>query len=196
MRFCKPGERIAWLVAKEIATYLGLHERDRLNSYRYSPRERMFEWLHELPAGTYQRAAEDLLASARRMAQRDAWESCHFASLFAHYRAFRYEQIVLETAANALPEEPRHESFRGGLRQLAMVAVGNASLSMLRGVGLFGWLCGHDFKERLQVRTAHTPLLPNLDPGQQTPLNPAADAVGMDFHEAGDLLKREQLIHV
>jgi hypothetical protein len=130
MWFCKPGERIAWLVAKEIATYLGRHDRDRLNYYGHSPRDRMFEWLHELPAGTYQRAAEDLLASARRMAERDAWESCHFASLFAHYRAFRYEQIVLETAANALPEEPRYESFRGSLRQLAMVAAGTASLQI------------------------------------------------------------------
>jgi hypothetical protein len=130
MWFCKPGERISWLVAKEIATYLGLHQPDRLNSYRYSPRERMFECLHELPAGAYQRAAEDLLSSARRLAERDAWESCHFASLFAHYRAFRYEQIVLETTANALPEEPRHESFRGGLRQLAMVAAGNAFLQV------------------------------------------------------------------
>jgi len=112
MRFCQPTERIAQLVAKAIATYLERHDRDRFNYYGHSTRGRMFEWLHELPAGTYQRAEENLLASARRMAERDAWESCHFASLFGHYRAFRYEQIVLETAANALPEEPRHESFR------------------------------------------------------------------------------------
>lgn len=128
MRFCKPTERIAHLVAKDIATYLGRYDRDRLNYYRHSPRSRMFEWLHELPAGTYQRAAEDLLASARRMAERDAWESCNFASLFAHNRAFRYEHSVLETAANAVPKEPRYESFREKLQKLAMVAVGNAAL--------------------------------------------------------------------
>jgi hypothetical protein len=90
----------------------------------------MFKWLHELPAATYQHAAEDLLASAREMAERDAWESCHFASLFAHFRAFRYEQNVLETAANALPEEPRYEFLRASLQQLAMVAAGNASLQV------------------------------------------------------------------
>ena len=128
IRFCRPSERIAQLVAKDIGTYLRRHDRDRLNYYGHSGRGRMFEWLHELPAARYQRAAEDLLASAKEMAERDAWESCHFASLFAHFRAFRYEQSVLETAANTLPEEPRCESFRASLRQLAMVAAGNASL--------------------------------------------------------------------
>jgi hypothetical protein len=67
---------------------------------------------------------ERLLLSQDHYLPIGGWEDV----LFAHYRAFRYEQIVLETAANALPEEPRHESFRGGLRQLAMVAAGNASL--------------------------------------------------------------------
>jgi hypothetical protein len=128
IRFCRPSERIAQLVAKDIGTYLRRHDRDRLNYYGHSGRGRMFEWLHELPAARYQRAAEDLLASAKEMAERDAWESCHFASLFAHFRAFRYEQSVLETAANTLPEEPRYESFRASLRQLAMVAAGNVSL--------------------------------------------------------------------
>jgi hypothetical protein len=128
IRFCRPNERIAQLVAKDIGTYLGRHDRDRFNHYTYSRRCRMFEWLHELPAETYQSVAGDLLASAKEMAERDAWESCHFASLFTHFRAFRYEQTVLETAANTLPEEPRHESFRASLQQLAMVAAGNAAL--------------------------------------------------------------------
>lgn len=128
MRFCKPTERIAHLVAKDIATYLGRHGRDRLNYYGDSPRGHMFGWLHELPAETYQPVEEDLLVSAKEMAGRDAWESCYFASLFAHFRSFRYEQSVLETAANALPEEPRYESFREKLQKLAMVAAGNAAL--------------------------------------------------------------------
>jgi hypothetical protein len=34
----------------------------------------------------------------------------------------------LETAANAVPKEPRYESFREKLQKLAMVAVGNAAL--------------------------------------------------------------------
>ena len=82
----------------------------------------MFEWLHQLPKETYQRVADDLLASAKKIAEHDVWESCHFASLFSHFQAFRHEQTVLETAANSLPEEPRHEKFRADLHQLAMIA--------------------------------------------------------------------------
>jgi hypothetical protein len=130
IRFCRPSERIAQLVAKDIGTYLACHDRDRLNYYGHSRRGSMFEWLHKLPAAAYQRVADNLLASARKVAERDAWESCLFASLFVHFRAFRYEQSVLETAANTLPEEPRYESFRANLRQLAMVAAGNTSLQV------------------------------------------------------------------
>jgi len=128
MRFCKPTERIAHLVAKDIATYLGRHDRDRFNYYGHSRRSCMFEWLHELSATTYQHAAMELLSAARELAERDAWESCHFASLFAHFREFRYEQTVLETAANALPKEPRYESFREKLQKLVIISAGNAAL--------------------------------------------------------------------
>ena len=82
----------------------------------------------QLPVAAYQRVADDLLASAKQVAQRDAWEACHFASLFAHFRMFRYEQCVLEAVANALPDEPRQEVFRTSLHQLAMIAAGNAAL--------------------------------------------------------------------
>lgn len=128
--FCRPNEAIAQFVARDIGKYLGRYDRDHPNQYVHSGRSRMFEWLHELPAETCQRVADDLLTSAKKVAERDAWESCHFASLFAHFRAFQYEQSVLETAANALPEEPRYESFRASLRQLAKVAAGNASLQV------------------------------------------------------------------
>ena len=128
IRFCEPSERIAGLVAKDIGTYLARHDRDHYNNYGYSKRFRMFRWLHRLPVAAYQLVADDLLASARDMAKRDAWEACHFASLFAHFRMFRYEQSVLETVANALPEEPRYEAFRTSLHQLAMIAAGNAAL--------------------------------------------------------------------
>jgi hypothetical protein len=127
-QFCEPNERIARLVAKDIGTYLARHDRDHLNHYGYSPRSRMFEWLHQLPVATYERVADDLLASAKATAERDAWESCHFASLISHFRAFRYEQSVLEAAANALSQEPRFESVRATLLKLASVAAGNASL--------------------------------------------------------------------
>jgi hypothetical protein len=129
-QFCKPIERIAQLVAKDIGTYLARHDRDHLNHYGDSPRSRMFEWLHQLPVATYERVADDLLASNRATAERDAWESCHFASLFSHFRAFRYEQSVLEAAANALSQEPRFESVRASLLKLAAVAAGNASLQI------------------------------------------------------------------
>ena len=126
--FCEPDDVNAALVAKDIGTYLATHDRDHYNYYGHSERLRMFEWLHKLPEETYQNAADDLLASARKMAKRDAWETCHFASLFSHFRMFRYEQIVLEDIANALPKEPRHESFRTSLYQLAILAAGNAAL--------------------------------------------------------------------
>ena len=126
--FCKPDDVNAALVAKDIGTYLAIHDRDHYNYYGHSKRLRMFEWLHKLPEATYQSAADDLLVSAIKMAKRDAWEACHFASLFAHFRMFRCEQNVLEAAANALPEEPRHEAFRTILYQLAMLAAGNTAL--------------------------------------------------------------------
>jgi hypothetical protein len=127
IRFCRPSERLAKLVAKDIGTYLGRHESDRTNGYEHT-RQWMFEWLHELPHEAFQATATDLLDSAQEMARRDAWESCHFASLFGHFRAFRYEQNVLDAAANSLPEEPRFESFRESLRKLATIAKGNALL--------------------------------------------------------------------
>ena len=126
--FCERDDENAALVAKNIGTHLANHDRDRYNDYGLSKRFRMFKWLHQLPKETYQRVADDLLTSARRIAKRDDWESCHFASLFSHFQAFRHEQAVLEIAVNSLPEEPRHEKFRANLHQLAMIAAGNAAL--------------------------------------------------------------------
>ena len=126
--FCEPSEEIAKFVAKDIGVHLAHHSRDRYNYYGHSKRLRFFEWLHKLPEATYQHVAGDLLVSAQKLAKLDPWESCHFASLFTHFRSFRYEQKVLETAFNALPEEPRNKAFRTKLKQLAMIAAGNASL--------------------------------------------------------------------
>ena len=126
--FCEPDDENAVLVAKNISAHLASQDRDHYNSYKYSERLRMFEWLHQLPEETYQRVADNLLASAKKMAERDVWESCCFASLFSHFQVFRHEQAVLETAINSLPEEPRHKKFRADLYQLAMIAAGNAAL--------------------------------------------------------------------
>ena len=128
IRLFKPNERSAEFVAKDICACLARYERDHYNEYGNSEHHRMFEWLHQLPAATYRHVADDLLIAAREVAKRDHWESCCFASLFAHFRAFRYEQIVLETAASALPEKQSHEKLIAFLRQLAMIAAGNKSL--------------------------------------------------------------------
>lgn len=126
--FCEPGEQIAQHVAKDIAMHLAHHNRDRFNSYSYSGRDRMFQWLHKLPLVTYQAVASDLLIFARRLASRDAWESCHFASLFAQFRTFEYERNVLETALGGLPDEPRHKPFWSTLSRLSTLAAGNTLL--------------------------------------------------------------------
>ncbi|MYC13562.1 MAG: hypothetical protein F4Y39_07520 [Gemmatimonadetes bacterium] len=126
--FCEPDDENAALVAKDIGAHLANHDRDRYNYYGYSERLRMFEWLHQLPEDTYHRVADNLLTSAKKIAEHDVWELCHFASLFSHFQAFRYEQAVLESAVNSVPEEPRHETSRANLHQLAMIAAGNAAL--------------------------------------------------------------------
>ncbi len=128
VQFCDPSEKIAGLVAKNIGVYLARHGRDRVNNFGDRERKLMFEWLHQLPTGTFQRVADDLLVSAKEVAKRDHWEACYFASLFSHFRAFRYEQSVLETAASALPVEPRNEKLRAFLQSFAKIAKGNESL--------------------------------------------------------------------
>ena len=127
-RFCRPTERLAVLAAPKIACFLGQHDRDRYNSYSYD-RKRMFEWLHELPKQTFQRVAGDLLDSAKQLAERDAWECCHFASLFSLLGVFQHERDVLEMASQSLPQEPRYDEFRRELNQLAANAVTNVDLT-------------------------------------------------------------------
>ena len=128
IHFCKPSDKIAALVAKNIGSYLCKHDRDRHNHYGFSMRLRMFKWLHQLPEKTHQRVADNLLSSAEEMAGNDYWESMHFASLFAHFRMAGYEQAVLESVIKALPEEPRFDTLRADLHKIAMIAAGNASL--------------------------------------------------------------------
>jgi hypothetical protein len=128
MYFSKQNKSIMQSVAKDVALFLARYDRDSMNWYGHSRRGNMFTWLHELPLETYQLVANDILKCAKKLALKDAWESCHFASFFAHYRAFEYEAIVLEIAANALPKELRHESFKVTLQQLANIAKANAAL--------------------------------------------------------------------
>ncbi|XCN71113.1 MAG: hypothetical protein Q3M24_12375 [Candidatus Electrothrix aestuarii] len=128
LRFCEPDDKIAYLVAQDIGQYLGRCDRDRNNYYGHSRRGWMFNWLHRLPQSTFQQAAKELLTSACEMAKRDAWESCHFASLFSSFGAFREEQIILAAAAHSLSDEPRYKSFRSNLKQLKKIAAGNAAV--------------------------------------------------------------------
>ena len=81
-----------------------------------------------LPTATFHRVADGLLVSAKRVAKRDHWEACYFASLFSHFRDFRCEQIVLDTAKDALSEEPRDKRSRSRLKRFARAAAGSASL--------------------------------------------------------------------
>jgi hypothetical protein len=127
VRFCAPNEKVAELVAKDICLYLAGHEWDHLD-YGRSPRSRLFEWLHQLPVATYKCVADDLFKSAKAIAERDAWEACHFASVFSHLQDYRHEQWVLEAAVSALPEEPRFESVRATLVKFAALAAANAAL--------------------------------------------------------------------
>lgn len=133
VQFCDPSEKMAGLVAKNIGAYLARHDRDRVNNFGDRERILMFEWLHQLPIGTFQRIADDLLASAKEVAKRDHWEACYFASLFSHFHVFRYEQRVLKTAISAIPDEPRYERLRALLRTFAKTAAGNAALQVGNG---------------------------------------------------------------
>jgi hypothetical protein len=128
LRAFAPDERGAPRVARVLATFLGKYERDRYNSYADSRRDKMFEWLHELPCEHFEVVADDLLSSAKRLAARDAWECCHFASLFSHFGAFRAEREVIQIASRALPREPKFDSFRDDLDSLAAIAETNAVL--------------------------------------------------------------------
>lgn len=127
--FCQPAEQLAVLVAPMIASFLGQHDCDGDYSY-CDDRKRMFKWLYDLPAVTFQRVLGHLLKSADQLAARDARECCHFASLFSRFGVFQQEREVLEIASNSLPQEPRYDDFRRKLNQLASIAAANYALSI------------------------------------------------------------------
>lgn len=137
-RFCDPGESLAQFVARDIGTYLRSYSREYHYDYKNSARFRMFTWLHQLPAATFQRIANDLLLAGLEVATRDAWESGCFASVFARFRAFVLERDVLEKAANSIPEEPRNEARRALFFQLANAAARNAQLQTRETEGIDG----------------------------------------------------------
>ena len=135
-QFSEPSEAIAVPIAKLVTTCLSQHERDRLNnSFGPSEREQMIVWLRSLPVDTFQQVAGDLLICALQVAERDMWEGCFLAGVFAHFMEFERELEVLETVLNGILDEPRREEQRKLVRRLCDAAKENASLqAQLTGV--------------------------------------------------------------
>ena len=124
-RFCGHDERITMPVARMIAKYLGLHERERANNFGHSKRAELYEWLHQLPIETYRQVSDSILENALLSAQRDPWETSYFASIFAHFNDFQYERIVLDAALKEIPDEPRRAEQRTLMQGLVRAATAN-----------------------------------------------------------------------
>ena len=128
MHFCKPDERLATIVSRSLALYLGLYKRDRYNHHRYSTRNQMIEWLIQIPPAIYQHLREKLLESAKKIAALDTWESLHFANLFSLFGDFQLEKEILEIASNSISDSPRHNEFKKKIDKLAEIANENSAL--------------------------------------------------------------------
>jgi len=116
-------------VARYLATYLAMHDRDRLNSYSHDRRQ-MFNWLHNLPPAVFASVAADLFEQAKKLAARDFWESWHFASLFSYFGFYGYEREVLTTIRDAYPPEPRLDEARTTMAAVADVVSAIEQLSL------------------------------------------------------------------
>ena len=129
IQFSAPSEAIAVPIARLVAIYLSQHEGDRLNnSLGSSEREQMMVWLRNLPVDAFKQVSDDLLKCALQVATRDVWEGCFLAGVFAHFAEFERESAVLDTAYNAIPDEPRREEQRNLVKSLWNAATVNASL--------------------------------------------------------------------
>jgi hypothetical protein len=130
-RITEPNDDVAPRVARHLATFLAIHERDRFNSFEFSERGRMFMWLHELPRSAFASVATELLEQAKRLAARDFWECWHFASLFCRFGMHSYEREVLAVARDSLAAEPRSDETR--TKVSAAIALISATESLQRG---------------------------------------------------------------
>ncbi len=124
---CPSDSEVSATIASIVGQYLASVPSDRMNGYEYE-RERMFDWLYNMPPKIYCTVAEVLFSHALQLAKRDPWEVCRFACLFSMHGDFSKEAAVLEEAGLAIPDEPRYESHRKDLLAMASVAFGNASL--------------------------------------------------------------------
>jgi hypothetical protein len=128
LRMTNVDDAISPRVAVHLATYLAAHKRDRMNSYRYTERDRMFMWMHELPQATVAAISDHLLVRAIKLAHRDFWESWQFASLFAKNQLYSYERRTLEAIHNSYPAEPRFDDNRSAVTELIALSATNERL--------------------------------------------------------------------
>lgn len=127
-RLIDPDHWLAPRAARHVANCLATYPRDRLGGSSNWDRDRILEWLHELPAQAFAAVSQYLLVFAKRIATASIWESWHFASLFSQHGRFADEREVLETARSSLPNEPRFDRTRTGISRMIAVAAANEAL--------------------------------------------------------------------
>ncbi|MCF2151803.1 hypothetical protein IQ276_036410 [Desmonostoc muscorum LEGE 12446] len=128
IQYLKPDEPVAEFAVYLIAWCLANYSRDYYNGYDDSTREKMFNWLHQIPYTVYIRIRSKLLESARQLAIKDAWEASHFASLFARYGDYMAEKEVLDIAVESLNGEKRYEKLQRTIRLFGEIATANINL--------------------------------------------------------------------
>ncbi|MDJ0797653.1 MAG: hypothetical protein QNJ51_12695 [Calothrix sp. MO_167.B12] len=130
IRYLKPDEdeAVVELAARQIAWCLANYSRNRYNRYDDSVREKMFNWLHQIPHAIYTSIRSELLESARQLAAKDAWKVCYFASLFARYGDYIAEKEVFDIAVESLNGEKRYEKLQKKLRIFGEIAAANINL--------------------------------------------------------------------
>ena len=121
-------ELVSIISVRQIAFCLGNYSRDHYNSYDDSRRLEMFQWLHKISYNVYLETKSDLLKSAKKLAEKDSWESCYFTSLFAQFGDYVLEREILEIALNSISGEKRYEQLKERLDTLNIVATANIHL--------------------------------------------------------------------
>ncbi len=128
IQYLKPDEAVVEFVVPKIAWCLANHTRYHYNDYNDSAREKMFNWLHQVPHAIYRRIRSELLESARQLAVKDAWEVSYFASLFARYGDYIPEKEVFDIAVESLNGEKCYEKLQKTLRVFGEIAAANINL--------------------------------------------------------------------
>ncbi|WP_146456259.1 hypothetical protein [Rubripirellula tenax] len=128
VRRFRPDGSMSNRVAKFVSIFLACYGRDRYSQDRR--RAQGFEWLNELGEGDVVACKSDLLQAAQELAQRDPWDSIHFAAVFANAGLHDSEARVLATAFENIADEPRNEGLRGLIENLLHVANGNKHLAV------------------------------------------------------------------